>query len=448
MQLSGKRILVMGLGRFGGGVDSAAFAASLGAKVIVTDLASAKDFATAIEDLSDYDITYHLGEHISEDFTDWADVVIVNPAVPPDNEFVKLARDGGKVVTSQMEIFFNNFPGQIVGITGANGKSTTTSITAHLLKASDRNIFLGGNIGNRPLLTLLDEVQQDDIAVLEISSFQAEQLENCKRGCDVAVITNLTENHLDRHGTFAEYCRAKEILFANQNPPCVSIFCEEDEVCRSWYEKYKTETERKCILYSAKDVPQNLAGIFPLAGRMNLFNLAAALTIAKHYGIAEDLLPQAVASIVGLANRLELVAEFAGVKWYDDSIATTPASAIAALEAFDEGKVIIAGGYDKGLPFDELGKTISERAKAAVLIGTTADKIASAIQNTNGQTEIVHAGSMAQAVEKAFSLCQPGDVVLMSPACASYDMFTNYKHRGEVFRKETSRLQARIECRD
>ena len=304
-----------------------------------------------------------------------------------------------------MEIFFNLFGGRIVGITGANGKSTTAAITAHLLTASDRKVFLGGNIGNRPLLTLLDEMGADNIAVLEISSFQAEQLEHCPRGCDVSVITNLTANHLDRHGTFAEYCRAKEILFAGQKPPCVSIFCAEDEVCRSWYEKYSVQTGRECVLYSADDVDASLAERFSLCGRMNLSNLAAGLAVAHHYGANEDNIAEVVAGFVGLPNRLELVAEFAGVRWYDDSIATTPASAIAALAAFDEGQVIIAGGYDKELLFDEFGAAIVERARGAVLIGKTADKIAASIELAGGGVKVIRAESMSQAVDKAFEIC-------------------------------------------
>lgn len=441
MEFSGKRILVMGLGRFGGGADCAAFAAKAGGEVVVTDLGRGEELAGSLEALSAYDITYHLEGHVREDFSTWADVVIVNPAVPSENEFVQLARDSGKVVTSQIEIFFNQFGGQIVGITGANGKSTTAAITAHLLAAPGRKVFLGGNIGNRPLLTLLDETGDDDIAVLEISSFQAEQLEGCPRGCDVSVITNLTANHLDRHGTFAEYCRAKEILFAGQNAPCVSIFCAEDEVCRSWYEKYSAQSGRKCVLYSADDVEGSLAGRFSLFGRMNLSNLAAGLAVARHYGVDEDRIAEGVGSFEGLANRLELVTEFAGVRWYDDSIATTPASAIAALAAFDEGKVIIAGGYDKGLPFDEFGAAIAERAKGAVLIGKTADKIAAAIELAGGGVEVIFAESMGEAVEKAFSLCAGGGVVLMSPACASYDMFVNYKQRSDEFRAEIERIR-------
>ncbi len=447
MDISGKRILVMGLGNFGGGADCAAFAAKSGAEVIVTDIGNAEELAGSIEKLSGHDITYHLGSHVREDFSEWADVVIVNPAVPGNNEFVQLARDAGKIVTSQIEIFFNLFAGQIVGITGANGKSTTTAITAHLLAASDRKVFLGGNIGNRPLLTLLDQMGDDDIAVLEISSFQAEQLEHCQRGCDVSVIINLTANHLDRHGTFQEYCRAKEILFARQKTPCVSIFCAEDEVCRSWYEKYKGQTGRQCILYSSDDVDASLAEKFSLCGQMNLSNLAAGLAVARHYAVDNDRIAEAVETFQGLANRLELVAEFANVKWYDDSIATTPASAIAALAAFDEGKVIIAGGYDKGLPFDALGQAIASRAKGAVLIGKTADQIAAAIDRAGEGVEVARAESMSQAVEKAFLICSPGDVVLLSPACASYDMFVNYKQRGQAFRQEAARLQKKLQSR-
>ena len=446
----GKSVLVMGLGKFGGGVDSALFAAKAGAKVVVTDMADEEALKDALEKLAPYDITYHLGNHFGDDFDDSSDtdIVIVNPAVRPDNKFVQLAENAGKMVTSQIELFFELCPAKIVGITGANGKSTTTAITAHILEGAvrpARKVWLSGNIGNRPLLEIVEQIGSEDIVVLEISSFQAEQLGRSKKAPHISVITNLTPNHLDRHGTFEEYCKAKEAIFKFQktdgDDPAVSIFNGEDGVTGEWYKKYSAESGRISHAYKASDVPCELAGVFRLVGDMNLSNLAGALAVADHFEIDKDALLEAVSTFKSLPNRLELVEEVDGVKWYDDSIATTPDSAIAALKAFSEPRIIIAGGYDKRVPFDELGRVIGKKAKAAILIGQTADAIAAAISE-GGKTD-VHVkivGSMEEAVVRASLLGEAGDVVLMSPACASYDMFDNYKQRGEVFANAVRKL--------
>ncbi|KKK94389.1 hypothetical protein LCGC14_2683360, partial [marine sediment metagenome] len=227
-----KEVLVMGLGRFGGGLDSAIFACKSGARVTVTDLADRDCLGEALEALKEYDIEYHLGGHVEEDFTN-SDIIIVNPAVPPANKFIDIALDAGKLVTSQIEIFFQLTTSRTIGITGSNGKSTTTALTAHLLRENideDRNyaaVHLAGNIGNRPLLAILDDIGENDLVVLEISSFQGEQLARIESACDIMVITNLTPNHLDRHGTFDAYCSAKENLFRYQrlsdNEPAISI---------------------------------------------------------------------------------------------------------------------------------------------------------------------------------------------------------------------------------
>lgn len=429
----------MGLGKFAGGLDCAMFVSGAGANTLVTDLAEKSKLTDALDKLKSYDnIEYRLGEHVESDFTD-ADIVIVNPAVPPDNKFVKIAAESGALVTSQIEIFFQMCSASIVGITGANGKSTTTSITHHLLSAGDRKVWLGGNIGNKPLLGILDQIGADDIVVLEISSFQCEQLTRTKQAPCVSVITNLTPNHLDRHGTFDAYCDAKETLFANQKKPCVSIFNAEDEITARWFDRYCKEDSRQCFKYSADDIEDDLKKRFKLVGRMNLSNLAAAVRIANHFGISDDQIAEAAGTFLPLPDRLELVAEIDGVRWYNDSISTTPVSTIAALGAFDQPKIIIAGGYDKGLPFDELGRAIASGAKAVVLIGDVADKIAECIESAGG-CDIQRAGSMQEAVEICAKIASPGDVVLMSPACASYDMFDNYKQRGKVFKDSVSHL--------
>ncbi|UCE48015.1 MAG: UDP-N-acetylmuramoyl-L-alanine--D-glutamate ligase [Phycisphaerales bacterium] len=465
---AGKRVLVMGLGRFGGGVDVAEFAARAGAKVTVTDLAPADKLSDALSELAGLDgIEFHLGSHDTADF-ELADIVIANPAVPGNNEFLELARRAGRFVTSQISIFFELCPAQIIGITGANGKSTTAALTAHLLQNTRREIrdtryesvWLSGNIGNRPLLATLDEISPDDIVVLELSSFQLEQLAEIKKAPKVALLTNLTPNHLDRHGTFANYCAAKENIFRfqplDEESPPVSIFNAEDEIGAEWYEKYRRDAGRTCVQFSADDVSEEFSSIFPLPGRANRSNLAAAITIARNFCIDDEQIKNCLPSFKALPHRLEFVAELNAVRWYNDSIATTPQSAIAALEAFDEPIIIIAGGYDKKLPLEELGEKITEKAKAAILLGQTARKIASAIDNAkmslraaqrrndlkahNTKVELVD--SLADAVQLANRLAESGDVVLLSPACASYDMFDNFQHRGREFYRLVRELSA------
>ncbi|NLW84998.1 MAG: UDP-N-acetylmuramoyl-L-alanine--D-glutamate ligase [Phycisphaerae bacterium] len=439
-----KRVVVMGLGSFGGGEDSAMFAAKAGARVLATDLSGPNKLAAALKSLDGLPIEFRLGEHREEDFTS-ADIVIVNPAVPPDNRYVRLAEKHKALVTSQVELFFQMCPASIAAITGANGKSTTTALSAHLLTAGVgqsgigwKQVYLSGNIGHHPLLGLLDELAADDLVVLEISSFQLEQLARIKKGPDAAVITNLTPNHLDRHGTFEAYCRAKETIFKYQpldvQRPCLSVFNAEDPITRAWFTKFHTQSGRTSLAFCPDDVPDALAAVFKCPGRANRANLAAALAVASHFGVAPDRIAAAVATFCPLDNRLQLIAEKHGVRWYDDSKATTPVSTLAALEGIDEPKILIAGGYDKGIDFSELGKCIARRAKAVVLIGQTAGKIEQAVRAAGSSAVIIkHAATMPEAVVVCNALAAPGDVVLMSPACASYDMFTNYIQRANAF---------------
>jgi len=462
---TGKTVLVMGLGRFGGGVDVARFAVCRGAKVVITDLAPPEQLSGSIEQLEGLGgIEFRLGLHDPADF-ERADIIVANPAVPPDNEFLELARQRGKLVTSQVNIFFQLCHARIIGITGANGKSTTAALTAHLLNSPlvDKNVIAGeakqsktiqhdkrdtqyekvilsGNIGHRPLLADIDQITPDDLVVLELSSFQLEQMSQIKMAPKAALLTNLTPNHLDRHGTFAEYCAAKENIFRfqtlDEKSPSVSIFNAADPVAADWFDKYRPDLGRICIKFSPDDVTKDMRSAFPLPGRANLSNLAAAVAIARHFGVADDQIADSLPRFKPLPHRLEFVAEIRGIRWYNDSIATTPQSAIAALEAFDCPRIIIAGGYDKKLPFDDLGERIAQSAKAAILLGQTAQKIARAIRNTQcatRNTRIEMVDSLAQAVHLADRLAVEGDVVLLSPACASYDMFDNFQHRGRDF---------------
>ncbi len=442
--LAGKNILIMGLGRFGGGVDATRFAHVCGAKVTVTDLLPAEKLTKSLGDLKDLNgITYRLGEHLEADFQK-ADTVIFNPAVDPDNEFLKIAKEHGAEVTTSMNIFFNFCPAKIIGVTGANGKSTTTSLTSHILEVGSvkedvpyDQVFLSGNIGNKPLLQCLFDIQKEDLVVLEISSFQSELMEDIKKGPFTAVLTNLTPNHLDRHGTFEEYCRAKEVLFKyqpdNPNEPAISIFNAEDEVSVEWYEKYHKKEGRKCLLYSPETVSGKIANNFKLPGRANLSNLAAATTIAKEFGVSDETISEAVKNFQPLPHRLQLIGEKNGVKFYNDSISTTPDSTLAALNAFDQHVILIAGGYDKQLTFEKLGKLIAEKAKGVALIGETTNKIYNEIIRNDTNIKISLCNSLEEATKRSYEMATPGDVVVLSPACASYDMFENFQQRGKMF---------------
>jgi len=447
-ELTGKTVLVMGLGRFGGGVDVARFASGVGARVVVTDAATEEQLAHSVRQLDGLaGIELKLGRHDAEDFAR-ADMVVVNPAVRPDHPLLGVARERGRAITSQIELFFDLCPARVVGITGANGKSTTASLTAHLLEhgldrsgAAERaNVWLGGNIGHRPLLGTLAEMTAEDVVVLELSSFQLEQLAGVGKAPGIALLTNLTPNHLDRHGTFEAYCAAKENIFRLQRcggqQPAVSIFNAEDPIACAWFEKYRSESGRMCVTYSADDVGPSLRERFALPGRANLSNLAGAIAIARQFEICDEAIAKALPEFRALPHRLELVATVDGVRWYNDSIATTPESVAVALEAFDEPKVVIAGGYDKGVAFDELGVRIARHAKAVVLMGQTAGRIAQAIE-ANGEAArevpVSFAASLGEAVQLARRQAVRGDVVLLSPACASYDMFDNFQQRGQRF---------------
>ncbi|MBM4030048.1 MAG: UDP-N-acetylmuramoyl-L-alanine--D-glutamate ligase [Planctomycetes bacterium] len=510
-------------------MDVVQYAVRAGGCVLVTDKATPEQLRDSLDQVSGLpDVEFHLGRHEAEDFAA-ADVVIVNPAVPPDNEYVEIAHRHGRTITSQMGLFFQACPAPIIGITGANGKSTTTTLTAHILErardvgcvppgmvgGSDKavgfaqalpmaeerahrqapktplaaatpssdagedgawyapyeKVWLSGNIGDRPLLTLLDRIGPRDLVVLEISSFQIEQLMAIQKAPQVALLTNLTPNHLDRYGVFEAYCAAKEGLFQFQpldtRTPAISIFNAEDDVGRSWYQKYRGQPGRECLTFSADDVSQELRAVYALPGRANLSNLAAARAIARCFGVSDASIRACLPDFKALPHRLELVGEIGGVRWYNDSKATTPEGTMVALSAFECPKILIAGGYDKHTPFDELGRRIAAEAKAAILIGQTAGQIADAIRvacekrghspfpardGSSGQPagekaecplfspDVRMAGSLAEAVALARQLAAPGDVVLLSPACASYDMFENYQQRGRLFAELVNEL--------
>ena len=435
----------MGLGRFGGGADVVRYMAQQGACVTVTDRASQDALADSLDQLSDLSgITYHLGDHWWADF-EQADLIVVNPAVPPETPVLQSARGLGIAMTTQVNLFLSSCPATVVGITGANGKSTTAALCAHLLSHAAKThsvpfgrVWLGGNIGHRPLLTDMEDMHANDVVILELSSFQTEWLDQA--GVHIALLTNLTPNHLDRHKTFEAYCDAKERLFQTQvltaSGSGLSLFCADDPVGQQWYARYQHQKDRLCRLYSADNVPDRMKQACRLSGRANLTNLAGASAIARHLGVPEEALVQAVHTFEPLAHRLEPVARHQGVRWFNDSIATTPESVIVALGAFDCGRILIAGGYDKGVAFDALARHIVKQAKAVILLGQTGQSLMQAIKICDpGFGPIVTVQNLEEAVVKANDLADSGDVVLLSPACASYDMFDNFQDRGDQFRQ-------------
>ena len=433
INLENKKVLIMGLGRFGGGVGAARFAVEHGANVTITDNSTTEQLANAIEALADLDITYHLGGHYRQDFIE-SDLIIVNPAVSPENEFLQIAKENSIPLTTEMNLLWQNTQATKIGVTGSNGKSTTTAMLYHILNECihDRNIWLGGNIGAGSLLAQIDKIAADDILVLELSSFQLEELAKCAVSPHIAVVTNISPNHLDRHVTMENYITAKQNILKFQGEDDFAILCGEDEQLASWSE---IGPGQKSFYYKPeKDITLNVPGSH------NQLNAAGAIAAAEKAGVSHEECLEALKLFSGLEHRLEMVRNIDGVKYYNDSIATTPESVIAAIEAFADNKILIMGGYDKGIEFTELAATIAgNNVKAVVLIGQTAEKLENEINQAakSSCSKVVTAkcDTFENAITKANEFADDGDVVLLSPACASYGMFINFQQRGNEFKR-------------
>lgn len=428
MELRGKHVTLMGLGRFGGGIGAAKFLSAQGAIVTVTDLASAEQLGDSVNQLSGLDLTFHLGRHVDSDFSS-ADVVVHSPAVPPDNRYLELARQSGASITSEIELFFERCRSPIVGITGTAGKSTTTAMLAKILSDHlDRRVWMGGNIGVS-LLAKLDEIAAADIVVLELSSFQLENLERIERAPHLAAVTNVAENHLDRHGDMSAYLAAKSRIVQLQREgdhawlpidPLLDSWDGAGEIHRMDWDSLGNGMELR--------VP----------GRHNRSNGAVALTLAVHLGVAEADIRSSLLAFAGLPHRLEYVGSHGGVEFFNDSKSTTPQSTILALQAFDAPVVAIVGGYDKKSEMGPMCVELAARAKTVVCMGQTGDSIAREIAEADSGPSkplIETASNMTEATAIAVRGATAGDVVLLSPGCASYGLFTNFEERGQCFRE-------------
>lgn len=362
------------------------------------------------------------------------------------------ARRRGCAVTSEMEIFFDLCPCRIVAVTGSDGKTTTTTILSEMLKKQGCTVHLGGNIG-RPLLPDIAAVKPTDVAVVELSSFQ---LISMRRGPDVAVVTNVTPNHLDMHKDMAEYINAKRNIVLHQNAFGRAVLNLENDVTRAFMDDVRGE----CLAFSSKRRPSRGSfledGILLFSDGMKVYDVVRADEIVipglhnvENYLAAIAALWDTVSienmravarTFSGVEHRCELVRELDGVRWYNDSIATTPTRTAAGLSTFPDGRVVLlAGGSDKHIPFDAMGPAVVGKVKTLILMGKTADKIEETIRHTPGygpgKPEIVHAASLEDAVKAARAAAVPGDVISLSPACASFDWFKNFEQRGERFKE-------------
>jgi UDP-N-acetylmuramoylalanine--D-glutamate ligase len=440
-----RRVTVMGLGTFGGGVGAVRFLVQRGAIVTVTDLRSANELAEPMAQLADTPpAAWHLGGHRDEDFRN-ADLLVVSPAVPKEAPHLRMAREAGIPITSEMNLFWEHNRGRTVCVTGSNGKSTTTALTHALLStaisAGDvpaRRCWLGGNIG-KSLLPEVDEITPDDWVVLELSSFQLEDLAELKPAPDMAVVTNFSPNHLDRHGTVEAYRAAKQNLLCWQTPAQIAVLNQDDPDVSRW------PTAAKTLWFGARadGFDQKLLREWlPLPGEHNLRNAQAAACVAITLGVKPDSIRRGLQEFQPLPHRLQFVAEVAGRRFYNDSKATTPEAVQLALASFDAPIVLLAGGYDKGIDLSPMARAIADHAKAVAVFGQTASTLESLVRHFDitRRVTIHRAANLAEAFAWANSQATLGDLVLLSPGCASYDQFQNYEQRGEAFIQEVRSL--------
>ena len=420
---------------------------SRGISVTACDKKGRETLGAVGDELEAASVTLRLGEDYLEHLTE--DIIFRTPGMRPDLPQLTAAVAQGSTLTSEMEVFFDVCPCPMIAVTGSDGKTTTTTIIAELLRAAGKTVHLGGNIGH-PLLAETDTMKETDIAVLELSSFQ---LMTMKKSPKIAVLTNLAPNHLDVHKDYAEYITAKENNFTHQSSDGISVFNADnaDSVTSAqkavghvrWFSRQK-ELEEGVFLRGAEIVVRHhgservvmTTGDIMLPGVHNIENYMAA--IAAVDGLVEDETIRTFArTFGGVEHRIELVRTRNGVRWYNDSIASSPSRTIAGLRAFPEKVILIAGGKDKGIPYDEIGPVINEHVKLLILCGATAGVIRAATEQAENFADlpILEAQDYHEAVAMADKAASEGDVVILSPASTSFDRFANFMERGKVFKQ-------------
>ena len=423
----------------------------------ICDSRKKEDLLDMLEKIKGKSIRLRLGEDYLKNLD--VDVIFRTPGLKFYKEELIDARERGIVVTSEMEVFFDLCPCKIVAITGSDGKTTTTTIISEMLKAEGKRVFLGGNIGS-PLLPKIEAIEEDDVAVVELSSFQ---LISMRKGPDIAVITNISPNHLDIHKDMAEYIDAKKNIISHQNAFSLAVLNEDNETTK----RLETYVRGRKRFFSRKNELKNGAYIndhgniymsvngdktyimnkkdIKLPGNHNIENYLAAISALWGYVKPCNMIKVAK-NFGGVEHRIEFVREVNKVKYYNDSIASSPTRVIRGiLSLYDKKIILISGGYDKKIPFDELGPVVVDKVKLLILMGQTADKIYDSVVNSShydkGKPEIIKVKNMEEAVNIAYKSAKEGDIVSMSPACASFDAYRNFMDRGNHFKNLVNKLK-------
>jgi UDP-N-acetylmuramoylalanine--D-glutamate ligase len=464
MIVEGKKVLVVGIAR--SGVAAARFLASRGAMVIANDAKPESELRDAAKELSEIGVMLSLGGH-PESLFENADLVVLSPGVPADLQALESARRFGVEIISEPELAGRFLRGRMIGVTGSNGKTTVTTLVGELMRAAGADVIVGGNIG-MPLTSLIEKSSERTWTVAELSSFQLEMIDSLR--VNVAVVTNITPDHLDRHGSFENYVRAKNRIFSNQTEDDWAILNGHDQNVDDMValgvrsrKIYFSSRGRETLSGGAADIYVEGGRIIttmmtdsrgeteavkldeiPLPGMHNVENVMAALAATFcAMGTGTNGLPGLVEGIrrfKGVEHRIEYVAEIDGIRFYNDSKATNVDSTVKALESFERNIIVILGGKDKGSDYSTLAPLIRGRVKQVILIGTASDKIAEQLEGAGPMTR---ARSMQDAVLSAMEVATAGDTVLLAPACASFDMFDNYEHRGRVFKEAVHELASR-----
>ncbi|MFL5803664.1 MAG: UDP-N-acetylmuramoyl-L-alanine--D-glutamate ligase [Roseiflexaceae bacterium] len=465
MQLRGKRVLVMGLGVHGGGLGVARFLVGQGADVTVTDLRSPDQLRPSLDALAGLPIRYVLGEHREEDFRN-ADLVVRNPGVPRDSRYLQIARAAGAALEMEMTLFFRLCPGPILGITGTKGKTTTTLLAGAMIRAQYPDTVVAGNL-RVSAIEALPRITAATPVVLELSSWQLEGLGEARLSPHYACVTNLSPDHLNRYASMAEYAEAKQQIFLWQGADGVVVLnADDDEVAR-----WAGRAPGSLVWFGATVAPPSARyddrGVWwgdeqicrgeeiLLPGRHNWANVAAAAALAKSFGVETGHVRNAIRTFAGVPHRLEFAGEWEGVRYINDTTATAPEAVIAALRSFEAPIVLICGGADKNLPFDDMARAIVGKAKAVVLLnGTATPKIEQALRDASAEAHpltrspahpLTLAGpfdDFTRAIAAARDLAAPGDVVLLSPGAASFGMFQNEFQRGDEFKRIVNQLKS------
>ncbi len=441
---------MLGLGVHGGGAGVARFLAERGARVTVTDLRPAEKLAEGLGLLDGLPIRYVLGEHREEDVLA-SDLVVRNPAVPRESPYVRLARERGIPVLMEMSLFWEFCPAPITAITGSKGKSTTTAWLGHTWRLSRPDAVVAGNL-RVSALEALPSIRPDTPVVLELSSFQLEALEDARVGPRVSCVTMLAPDHLDRYRDFEEYANSKRNIYRfqpsdgwavlNHDDPVVRTFAEDCPARVLWFGREDVPGEGafvrggRIVLRRESELPVIGLSELPLPGEHNVMNALAVAALGSANGLPVEQIAEGLGTFTGLRDRMELVAELGGVRYVNDTASTVPVSTVASLRAVGGPVILIAGGASKRVPFGELAEEVCRRAKAVVLLeGTATPDLQTEINKRCPRLETSVHGDLQSAVKTASSLAEPGDTVLLSPACASFGMFDNEFQRGERFRE-------------